>query len=230
MSALVFHPGICLPVVSPIDDGLNPLSTVSTISWNTDSRISASQETSWNIIAYGINVLAASAFNTRLRLHVTGWIESSGVVHPIVFPVDYKTFIPSSEYHVEARLSLYGKSAFRLNTRISAKRAVLFDCHASLHAHAATGFNLLSRVYAPGFASPSWVNQVSEPVVKPIAKPYYQTPSYIEWNDSVRIRCQKTIRFNDTVGLSVPVSVRFNDDATEVICLAAIAWDTLMRI
>jgi len=228
--ALVFYPGVLRPVVSPISDGLNSVSTVIPVYWDVSTRISSTARFQWNVVAYGISASKAFSFETTTRLHKIGNMISYGICHPVVWPIDRRSFIPAVSYDADFRFSTSKKLSWKINKRISSVTAVRFSTLVTDHAHSPYSFNTLQEVVKPGFASPSWYNEICKPVTSPLSQAHNQAHSYFEWNSGKRICAHLTARFNDRLRFKVTEEIAFKDNALVVVCQKQITWETLMRL
>lgn len=230
MSTIIFSPGIGRVVVSPIDDAESSVSTVSVFTYNVIDRISAFSASAWNIPAQGISTSKAFAFNTEKRMHVYGNIIRYGVVHPIVWPIDKYTFIPSISWNADKRFSASMSSVWKTAQRKSSSKKIAFNDYITLHAHAAMDWNVHLLVRKPGLLIESWYNQIAQPTMHPVDLDNFQVNPYLQYNVKKRISTAKTIRFNSYVKASTKKASAFNTNGILVICQKAVAWETLMRL
>ena len=222
----VFYPGVVIPVVSPISDGLNPVSTVMTVDWNVSTRISTTKTFQWDIPQYRISATKAAEFNTKTRIHKVTGFESVGLVRPISWPFVYYSFVPAISWDADGRISTTKNFSWDNKTRISSKKAIQFNILNYLFASEKFRFNDLKAVYVPGYVPPTWHNQVAQPVTHPISDATGQAASYFEWNVKYRTHTSKTSRFNTRFATKVQKAFAFNDLALAVICQKAIEFHT----
>ena len=222
----IFYPGVVIPVVSPISDGLNPVSTVMTVDWNVITRVSTIKTFQWDIPQYRISATKAIEFDTTTRIHKTDGIWLTGVDHPTVWAISYKSYVPAISWDADGRINTTVDFAWKNSARISSKKAIQFNILNYLFASKEFRFNDLKAVYVPGFVPPTWHNQVAQPVTHPISDATGQAASYFEWNVKYRTHTSIISRFNTNFATKVQKAFAFNDLALAVICQKAIEFHT----
>lgn len=230
MTTPIFYPGIVIPVVSPIDDALSATSNISTYAWETNTRISVKKAVSWDIIAYQISATKASTFNTQTRIHKATGFEDIGIVHPIVWPISYKSYVPSIAWSVDRRLSASHSFSWNVIARTNSKQQIHFNIYNYLFANKSFRFNTLGAVYAPGFVMGGWTNQIDQPVTHPLSMQTGQPASKYQWNAEKRISVTKEFRFGDAYRFNVKKQIAFNDLALLVVCQKAVAFNTKKKV
>lgn len=147
MTALVFYPGILLPVVTPIDTGTNSV-TVSTVStFNVDEQVTISSSSSWTLFA-NIENSTVSDFNVRSSVIVNTGFQSQGYLpRPVSWPIDYRKYVPGVNWNVYDPVSSNRISRWNLIQRAGATKLSTFNVSSSsAHASVSSSFRTHSLV------------------------------------------------------------------------------------
>ncbi len=216
MSSQTFYPGIVRLIVSPIDDGLNLVSTTTSTLYNVSQRVSPQASSSWKIIAYGISSSVASAFSIHSRVHVKGTFTDTGIVRPVVWPLDVKSFIPQSSWDVVFRKSSYHSSQWKISQRRSSRKASSFSIYDYGFASRAASWRVLGRVRKPGVTVGFWVNEIVTDVVHPLSVSNFSPVPKIQWELNQRVKPSVKIRFNIRVPANATRTVAWNTDGLPV--------------
>jgi hypothetical protein len=231
ISTPLFSPGVGRVVVSPIDDSVNPLSTVLLTQWAIQDRIATATRTfAWKITAQGISTQKAFTFNARKRMHVYPQYIKYGMDHPIVWPIDQSPLIPGITWDIDTRFFTTKKFSWRVISRISSKKRSLFNVRIIRHTNKSFGWDTLFKVTKPGFVNPNWRNRIMVPVTHPIDSPNHKVNSYIQYNSEKRISKSQAMRFNYRISASADMTSYFSIIPTRVACRKVIEWETLMRL
>lgn len=230
MSALIFYPGILHPVVSPINDGINSVSTTKPVVWNTLSRLSPQQSVAWKIIAYGISASIEIQWDTEQRIDKVGAFISYGIDRPIVYPIDIKSLIPQIAWNISNRKSVIKSISWEITQRRASHKSVKWDVYNYEFANTTTSWNVLNRVYKPGVTVGRWINQLVEPIVKPITTANTSVNPSIQWKLNQRLPVFEPVKFNVRNARVVQKTINWNTQAIAVTKQVATAWITKKKI
>lgn len=228
-TTLVFTPGICLPVVSPITDGLNPVSNVIISEWETLGQVVLQKPITWDIIAYQISASQALAWNSTQRVEVVPTFGFGGLLQPVVHPITERYYTPAFAWNEEFRSG--ATQAIKWNTtttyskNLPSKWQTLFRVNFTQKAIA---WNTLLRVYVPGVAGGTYL-QIDMPTVHPIS--FYSTPTHtMAWNVVQNLKLKQGIRWNTLFATKTTKQTAWNTLAIHVTTTQATTWFTYGKV
>jgi hypothetical protein len=225
MSGLIFYPGIVHPVVVPISDGINPVSTTISTQWHVSQRLSPTVVIEWDIIAYGISASVEVRYDVLARVQKVGGFIAYGITKPAVWPVDYKELIPQSAWDIYDRSSVEHKSEWNIRQRRSSSRSAKWNVRYSEYATENLKWDVLKRVHKPGLGIDYWTNQVDVPLVHPVAYENYSIDPPIQWNMNQRLGIQEDIRWDVRVPVKALRALAWNTKILSVTKQISIEWD-----
>jgi hypothetical protein len=230
VAPLVFTPGILLPVVSPLEGGVNAVSSVVSSSWNCNQRISASVRSSWNIPQMGVSSAIAAAFNIHKReVTYTTW-KFSGICNPVVQPIDYThMLIPGVAWNADARRLNQVRATWRTNARISARKSAAWNVRVREDALSASSFRVLQRIYKPGVSRRDYL-ELDAPVVHPISYASSIPTSFFAWNLNQRTYARKKSSFEIRIPVVTRQRLSYNTQALAVTSTKQMKWNLLERV
>lgn len=157
MPALVFYPGILLPVVSPLIGGTNLVSAGAVSTFNVLETITTTATSSWNTRAI-VGPSVTSTFNTRGNVIVITPFQASGYLpRPVPWPIDYARLIPSYTWNVYDLVQSSKLSSFAVVQTRNAQKLSTFNVSSSnVHGSVSSSFNLRSLVQAGPLNGSAW--------------------------------------------------------------------------
>lgn len=225
MSSPLFFPGLVRTIISPIDDGVNLVTTTTSTAFNVAQQITPQKSVSWKIIAYGISSSVAVAFSVHSRVQVKGAVFDPGLVRPIVWPIDVADFIPQSAWTVDSRLSSSKPASWRVIQRRSARKAAAFDVYNYEFADKVVNWRVLERVYKPGVTVGFWVNEMVTQIVHPLSEQNFSPTPKVQWHLNQRIKLAAKVRFNVHVPASVQKRTTWNTEGLTVSKQIGVSWN-----
>ena len=230
MSSPLFFPGLVRLIVSPLDEGLNLVSTTTSTRYNVLQEVSPQKAASWQIIAYGISSSVAVAFKVLNRVHVKGRFVDPGIVRPIVWPLDNHYFIPQASWEEDFRLSANRRTTWRDSQRRSARHVVNYNVYNYEFANKATSWNDLLRIRKPGVTVGFWINEIPTLIVHPFSEQNFSPNPSIQWALKQRLKLNRGIRFNVRVTDSVQKKMTWNTNDIHVAKQLTFSWVTRQQI
>lgn len=222
---LLYYPGVSHPVVFPIEDGTNHVSVVFRSSWNLLYSISIDKSISWDITGVGVTVTDASSWNIYQRIEFISAFSTSGIVRPVVFPVDSDEYIPSVRWNSESRFSVIKKTSWKIFARDSIQKKFQWNIRISAIVQRNLSWKVLKRIYVPGVSIEEFL-QLDLPVVHPISFHAYSPSPAITWNINYRIKLQKRTTWNLLFRTSIKVKTAWNTLCNIITKIGASAWNT----
>jgi len=223
---LIYVPGLVQPVVAPLDDGLNLVSTVVVSQWEVDSRTSASFAMSWNIKQEGVTTTGAIAWNTEARIFATQPFTVLGITTPVVRPIDQMYLVPGTAWNVDNRIvSTLKSSSWRVIDRISViTKSITWNVLNREVAQRASSFNTLFRIYKPGVVLEEFPVAILQPIVHAIDYNQFLPSPFSTWNVLNRTPKQVPAKWNTLFTIRVQQPVAFNDNGILVVVQGASSW------
>jgi hypothetical protein len=226
VSSPLFFPGLVRLIVSPLDEGLNLVSTTTSTRYNVLQEVSPQKAASWKIIAYGISSSVAVAFKVLNRVHVKGGFVDPGIVRPVVWPIDTHYFIPQASWEEDFRLSAQKRATWRDGQRRSARKIVNYNVYDYEFASRTINWNDLLRIRKPGVTVGFWVNEILTPIVHPFSEQNFSPNPSVQWTLKQRLKLNRGIRFNIRVPASVQKRTTWNTNGIHVVKQLASNWVT----
>lgn len=244
---LVYSPGICQPVVSPIDDGANPVSNVADIAWQTDQTISAFKAFQWNIPQTGVTVQGALAWNAYLRVETVIPFIAFGLARPVVMPIDQyggisadfnetppnieiTNKVPGSAWSVDFRTDNTQASSWKVMKTNSAFRRALWNIRVPVTAYQRSLFNTLFRVYKPGTSVEELTFGVVQQTVHPIDYGLANPSPTSSWNLNERLQLKERSTWMMRIAEVIREPIAFNTNGILVSTSYAMSWMTMAKV
>jgi hypothetical protein len=102
---MTFSNGLPKPVVFPVLDGFNRVTTTIGMAWSVFIQAVTSKATAWNIPQEVITSSVSSEFNVRGRVTSLSGPVFYGLVRPVDYPIDARRFIPGIAWDNYLRIS-----------------------------------------------------------------------------------------------------------------------------
>lgn len=230
MSVPFFFPGIVRLIVSPIDDGINLVTTTTSTSFNVAQQITPQKAVAWKIIAYGISSSVATAFSVHSRVHVKGAVFDPGIVRPVVWPLDVPDFVPQSAWNADFRLSVQKKTTWRVIQRRSVKKPAAFNVYNYEFAGRNTSWKVLQRLHKPGVTVGFWVNELVTHTVHPLSEPNFSPTPKVQWNTRQKLKPAVKVRWNVRIPASVQKRTTWDTEGIVVVKQVAVSWVTRQEV
>jgi hypothetical protein len=227
---LVFSPGICLPIPSPIDSGVGAVSNVVVSSWGLLQTVSATSASSWNVTGYGISATQQSAWNAELRINAVGPFIFYGLSRPVVYPMDDHNFVPGMAWRTNYRTASTYPSSWKTIYRTKATRSVSWETRYRTLAQKAMSYRVLMRIYKPGQANEELNDGILQRVVHAISSGVMPVSPGSAWALAQRRAVRETSRFNTLISAKTTKSSKFNTQGILVTPQKAAAWTLLKKV
>lgn len=237
---MTFSNGLPKPVVFPLLDGFNEVTTTIPVAWNVFIPVTTVAELSWNVPQEVITSSVTSEFNIRGLVTSLSGPVFYGLVRPVDYPVDSHRFIPGIAWDNYLRISTLvipseydlttSRAEWNVSSRISITHKTTWNILGTKFANSETRFNIRKLVKVPALNEVTWINQVAQPVVHPVdASDIPDAPS-IQWNMAKTLPVTNAIRFSSRNSVSVTKSVTWDTKDVHVTVTRAAAWNALERV
>lgn len=227
---LVYSPGICSPVVMPLDDAYYMISSVAPLGWNVSSPVSSQANLAWKVKQQRVSSQAAIGWNDSYRVKsvVTGL--TPGLCSPVVHPIDWKYSASGITWNIDKRISSKASISWKTTKRVKSSRAVTFDTLTKTYSFDISKWNVLQRVHKPGVAADAYYNGIVQPVVHPIDSQNSSGTPNIAWNIESRIRSTKKTSWNVYVEVKKLARILWNTLDLIVQIQKPVKWNTLKSV
>lgn len=222
---LVYIAGLVQPVVSPLDDGLSPLSNIVESAWEISTRVSSFSAISWNIPQEGISTSVAISWNADARILATQSFVTLGLPAPVVRPMDQNYLIPGSAWNVDKRsASVSQSSSWRVINRILGRKPVNWNVLDTEVSRVSSSFNTLLRIYKPGVTLEEFPAAINQPVVHAIDYNQFLPSPTSTWNMNLRKTALQPARWNTFLVTRTQIPIAFNTNGILVSPQIASSW------
>lgn len=225
MPNLIFYPGICLPVVSPIEDGLNLVSNIVQSSWQTDARTTTQDAFSWIITQQGVSSFQAASWNAITRIPVSTFSYALGICAPVVHPIDQRAIIPGSTWNVDRRTFSSKATSWKVLITLPSRKSLAWQVLNRVPSSKASSFNTLFRVLKPGVTYETYAPGITLPVVHAIDFAQSLPNPMSTWNLAKRVNLTKPLKFNTFITVKPQQRSLFNTTCIHVSPQLAAQWE-----
>lgn len=232
---IVYIPGICSPVVMPIDDFYGLISSATDSSWNIDSSVIKQVAASWKIPQQQVTATVSTAWNVTYRVEKNDEASglSMGILQPVVHPIDWRYVPAGMAWQLDQRSSSTSTSmTWNVIQRRSSTKAVNWNVLISDHSEKITSWRVLQRVYVPGYTAEDFYVGILQPVVHPIDLGPNLIVPISTWNYGYRTssRTRSSYSIDATVTSSRQAFSWFVKDQRVTTSSVAASWFTRLLV